>query len=151
MNTQTTIPEFQISMKYKRSPVELMRVRDSKDVADVARLCFDADTIEWVESMLVIALNQHNKVMGFYKVGQGGITGTVCYPRVIYQFALLASATSLVIAHNHPSGNLNPSQADIHLTDKIKRAGELLDIKLLDHVIVTSDSYYSFADNGQLI
>lgn len=144
------VPEFHIGLKTKGNPENVITVRNSSDVADVARKCFDADAISWVESFIVIALNRANRVIGFYKVSQGGVTGTVADPKVIFQFALLANATSLIIAHNHPSGNLQPSNADEKLTQQIKNAGQLLDIKVLDHIIVTETSFYSFADEGIL-
>jgi DNA repair protein RadC len=144
------LPEFHIGLKTKGTPESLITIRNSEDVAAVARKCFDADSIGWVETFIVIALNKANKVMGFYKVSSGGITGTVADPRVIFQFALLSNAVALIVAHNHPSGNLQPSQADETMTRRIKEAGKLLDIKLLDHIIVTETSFYSFADEGNL-
>jgi DNA repair protein RadC len=83
-------------------------------------------------------------------ISSGGISGTVLDTRVIFQGALLANASSLIIFHNHPSSNLKPSKADKDITNKIKKAGELLDIILLDHLIITEHSYYSFADEGIL-
>lgn len=152
MNTTTIaqLPEFEIKLKSKQKASERISVTGSKDAANVAIMCFDADNIEWTESFIVIALNRANKVLGFYKVSQGGLTGTIVDPRVIFQFALLTSAVALIIAHNHPSGNLTPSRADIEITEKIKKAGDLLEIKLLDHVIVTGEGYYSFCDNGTI-
>lgn len=149
-STLNNIPEFSITLKSKVKSSDLRVVKGSRDVAEIARLCFDADTIDWVESFIVIALNRANKVLGFYKVSQGGVTGTVADPKVIFQFALLANATSLIMAHNHPSGNLQPSRADEELTRKIKDAGQLLDIRVIDHIIVTDEGFYSFADEGIL-
>jgi DNA repair protein RadC len=143
-----SIPEFTLSLKMKQTPSELFTVKTSADCADVMREVFDADHIEWVEEFVVIALSRSNKVMGFYKVSQGGISGTVADTRVIMQFALLSNACSIIIAHNHPSGNLKPSRQDEELTNKIRHAGNILDIKVLDHIILTSEGYYSFLDNG---
>lgn len=144
------LPEFTIALKTKIKSSELFVVKSSFDVATVARKCFDDDTIEWVESFIVIALNRANKVLGFYKVSSGGLTGTVADPRIILQFGLLSNATSLILAHNHPSGNLRPSVADESLTAKIKSAASYFDIKVLDHIIVSTESYFSFADDGIL-
>jgi DNA repair protein RadC len=144
------IPEFDIKLKTKMKPSELFTITNSADVAMVARQCFDADMIDWIESFVVVALNRHNKVLGFFKVSQGGVTGTVADPRVIFQFALLCNATGLVLAHNHPSGQVQPSSADIELTRKIVEAGKVLDVRVMDHVVVSSESYYSFADEGML-
>lgn len=144
------LPEFEISLKFKGKKSELKTVNTSSDAAEICRHCFDEGKLDWVEEFVVIALNRANKVIGFYKVSSGGLTGTVADPKVIYQFALLSSATSIILSHNHPSGNTRPSQADIDLTLKIRDAGKFLDIKLLDHIIITDESYTSFADEGYL-
>ena len=90
------------------------------------------------------------KVLVIYEVSTGAITGTVADPRVIFAAALKANATAIIISHNHPSGNLKPSRQDEDLTQKIKYAGEFLEIKLLDHVVVTNEGYFSFSDEGLL-
>lgn len=102
------------------------------------------------EVFAVIFLNQSNTVKHFEVVSQGGITGTIADPRVILKKALEESATSLILCHNHPSGNLRPSFADEQLTQKIKEAAKYFDIKVIDHIIVSEDGYYSFADDGIL-
>jgi DNA repair protein RadC len=144
------VPEFEISLKFKGKKSELKQIRGSYDAAEVCRMCFDEGKIEWVEEFIVIALNRANKVIGFYKVSSGGLAGTVADPRVIFQFALLSSANSLIISHNHPSGNLNPSSSDIDITKKIRDAGKMLDISLLDHIIISDEGHLSFADEGLL-
>ena len=93
-------------------------------------------------------LNRANKVIGIYEVSSGGMSGTVADPKLIFSAALKSCATSMVLSHNHPSGNLKPSNADLRLTSKIKAGGELLDIDVLDHIILTSEGYFSFADEG---
>jgi DNA repair protein RadC len=143
------LPEFKISFKSNR-PAQSKIVKCSKDVADVCRIVFDADTIDWVESFIVIGLSRSNSVIGFYKISQGGVTGTVADIRVILQFALLSNSEYLILCHNHPSGNLTPSRADEELTQKIKQAASYFYIKVLDHIIITSESYFSFADQGIL-
>lgn len=102
------------------------------------------------EQFAVVFLNRANKINHFEVVSQGGITGTVADPRVILRKALEKEATSLVLCHNHPSGNLHPSRADEELTKKIKTAAAYLDIQVLDHIIVSDEGYYSFADEGLL-
>jgi DNA repair protein RadC len=89
-------------------------------------------------------------VLGLAKLFTGGIDGTVADPRIIMVVALKLGATSIVLAHSHPSGCLTPSTTDICLTQKIKKGGEFLDIKLLDHIIISTEGYYSFADEGVL-
>ena len=103
-----------------------------------------------VEEFWVICLNRANKVLSKKKLSIGGLTGTVVDPKVIFRYALTHSATAIILAHNHPSGNLFPSQVDIRLTEKIKAAAKNLDISVFDHLIFAGGSYYSFADEGQL-
>ena len=102
------------------------------------------------EVFAVIFLNKANKINHFEIISRGGITGTVADPRVILKIALEQGATSVILCHNHPSGNLKPSRADEELTQKIKIAARYLDIVVMDHVIVSEDGYYSFADDGLL-
>jgi DNA repair protein RadC len=104
--------------------------------------------IELVEQFKVQLLNRSNKVLDLVNISSGGVSGTVVDPKIIFVAALKANACALITCHNHPSGNLRPSRADEELTQKIKSAGSLLDIKLLDHLILTADSYYSFAEEG---
>ena len=98
----------------------------------------------------VLFLNRANRINHFEIISQGGITGTVADPRIILKKALEHEAVSLILCHNHPSGNLKPSRADELLTTKIKEAALLLDIRVLDHIIVSERGYYSFADEGQI-
>lgn len=97
--------------------------------------------------MKLILLNNANRVLGICIVSQGGITDTVVDPKLIFSTALKANATCIMLCHNHPSGNLRPSEADVKITNQCKRAGELLEIRVLDHIIISSE-YYSFADEG---
>jgi DNA repair protein RadC len=102
------------------------------------------------EVFAVLFLNRANKVNHFEILSEGGLTGTVADPRVILKRALEQDAVSLILCHNHPSGNLKPSRADEELTNKIRQASAFLDIKLLDHIIVSENGYYSFADEGMI-
>lgn len=102
------------------------------------------------EVFAVVFLNRANRINHFEIISQGGITGTVADPRVILKKALEEDAVSIILCHNHPSGNLKPSRADEELTIKIREAAKYFDIKLLDHVIVAADGYFSFADEGLL-
>ena len=97
-----------------------------------------------VEDLKVLLLNTSNRALGIYSMSNGGITGTIADPRMIFAAALKTNASSLVLAHNHPSGNLNPSSADKKLTDKLTKGGKLLDILVLDHLIITNEGFYSF-------
>ncbi|HZY81239.1 MAG TPA: DNA repair protein RadC [Cyclobacteriaceae bacterium] len=102
------------------------------------------------EEFWVALLDRRSKVLLTRKVGQGGLTSTVADPRIIFKLALDEEATSIIVAHNHPSGSLNPSQADIELTRKLVEGGKLLDIQLVDHLIISGNNYCSFADSGLL-
>ena len=100
------------------------------------------------ENFCVLLLNRANKVLKTVRISDGGITGTVVDPRKVFKVALDNNATSIILGHNHPSGQLTPSDADIQLTKKMKAAGETLDLPVLDHIIVGDGNYYSFADEG---
>jgi len=106
--------------------------------------------IDTREEIIILLLDRSNNVLGYHVLSMGGITGTVADLRLLFGVALKSLATSVILAHNHPSGNLNPSQSDITLTKKVKEAGNIMDIQLLDHLIVTKDGYYSFMDEGNM-
>lgn len=103
------------------------------------------------EEFWLLMLNRANRVIGSYKVSQGGLSGTVIDTRIILKKALDKLASSIVVCHNHPSGNKQPSDADVKITEKLKKAADMLEIKLLDHVIIADKSYFSFADEGLVI
>ncbi|WP_461453312.1 RadC family protein [Mucilaginibacter sp.] len=100
------------------------------------------------EEFWVLMLSQNCKILGKELISKGGINATIADPKIIFSAALRYSAVNIMLTHNHPSGSLKPSQQDIELTKKIASAGRLLDIKVLDHLIITDSSYYSFADEG---
>jgi len=102
------------------------------------------------EVFAILFLNRSNKINHFEIVSEGGITGTVADPRIILKKALEEDAVSIILCHNHPSGSLKPSRADEELTKKIKEAARYFDIMVLDHIIVSDNGYYSFADEGML-
>ncbi|RMG77910.1 MAG: JAB domain-containing protein [Bacteroidetes bacterium] len=102
------------------------------------------------EECWILFLNQGNKLLSVERISEGGMTGTVVDVRLVFRKAIERSAVCLILVHNHPSGELKPSQPDLDLTRKIKNAGALLDIRLLDHLIVSNQGYYSFADEGAL-
>lgn len=123
----------------------LNKISSSKDVFTIMQpLIGDLNH----EQFWVLMLNNSNKVIHKFPLSKGGITATMVDARLVYKNALEHGATSLILAHNHPSGTLKPSQADQQITRKIKNGGELLDIKVLDHIIVTEKTYFSFADEG---
>ena len=122
-------------------------VNSSKEIAQYLKAILKDFTYE---VFAVLFLNRANKINHFEIISRGGITGTVADPRIILKKALEQDATSLVLSHNHPSGSLRPSRADEELTQKIKEAAKYFDIKILDHIIVSEEGYYSFADEGLL-
>ena len=142
------LPEFKISLKKRGSVSEVFTVTSTEEAAKFCRACFDDGKIEWIEEFIVIALSRSNDVLGFYKVSTGGVSGTVVDPKVIFQFALLSNASGIIVSHNHPSGNLKPSDSDVRITRKLDDAAESLDIKLLDHIIISTSVHFSFKEEG---
>lgn len=139
--------------------LELGRRRQAGSINDKKVVTSSTDIAHYLQSVLkdhhrevfaVLFLNRANKITHFEIVSEGGITGTVADPRVILKKALVENAVSLILCHNHPSGSLKPSRADEDLTYKIAEAAKLLDIRVLDHIIVSEMGYYSFADEGLL-
>jgi DNA repair protein RadC len=148
---QTTIAEIQLIYKSKVKASDRMKITCSRDAYNIFIENWNPDIIEFVEEFKILLMNRSNSVLGILEISKGGISGTVTDVRLIYQGAIKANASGIIVCHNHPSGNLNPSESDIKITQKIKEAGSLMDIQLLDHLILTmDDSYYSFADNGLL-
>ena len=123
------------------------KITKSANIAEYIRPFFGPE-IEVFESMYLITLNQGNNIVSVTKISQGGISETVVDIRLVAKYALEGLATSIILAHNHPSGSLKASSQDINLTKKVQAGMELLDITLLDHLIVTKDGYSSFADEG---
>ena len=128
---------------------EIPAVNGAASAVDMLRPFFGA-SIGHREEMWMILMNMGNKVIGVLKISEGGIAATMCDPKLVLGAALVAQATQIVIAHNHPSGQLRPSENDRALTKKIAAGCLALDICLLDHVILTEEGFYSFADNGIL-
>ena len=142
-------PNIRIVYSRNQNAKDRPKISSSRDVNNWFRKIWSKQ-IEIREEMYVIFLNRNNQILGYHKLSMGGINGTVSDVRLLYSVALKSLASAVILAHNHPSGNVKPSSADIEITKKIKKAGELLNINLLDHLIITYDSYYSFADEGIL-
>lgn len=124
---------------------DVYQIRSSKDVSDIFQpLLSDLHH----EEFWVLYLNRANRVIDRMKLSQGGISGTVTDMRLILKKAVELLASGIIVCHNHPSGNLSPSESDTRITTRLKEAGSLMDIQLLDHVIISGRDYYSFADNG---
>ena len=144
------VAEVELIYRSKVKASERPVISSSSDAYSVLKDLWEEGKMELVEQFKVLFLNRANRILCLFNVSTGGITGTVADPRIIYTAALKVNAVSLVLAHNHPSGSLKPSRQDEELTQKIKSAGSFLDIKVLDHVILSSEGYYSFADEGLL-
>jgi DNA repair protein RadC len=148
---QTTISEVSLIYKSKVKASDRPQVKCSRDAYKIFMENWNPDIIEFVEEFKILLINRSNSVLGILEISKGGISGTVTDVRVIFQAAIKANSSGIIVCHNHPSGNLNPSESDTKLTQKIKEAGTIMDIQLRDHLILTTDdNYYSFADNGLL-
>lgn len=139
--------------------LELGRRRREADILDRKKIGSSKDVFELMQPVLadlgheefhVVFLSNSNRILNRKAISSGGITGTVADVRMIMKEAIDQRATAIILCHNHPSGTTKPSQADIQLTKKVKEAGQILDVKVLDHIIVTLKEYYSFADEGML-
>ncbi|MDP4222863.1 MAG: DNA repair protein RadC [Bacteroidota bacterium] len=144
----TIFAALELGRRRKLSEIpDVYQIRCSKDVADIFQpLLSDLGH----EEFWVLFLNRSNRIIDKMKLSQGGISGTVTDVRIIMKKAVEYLSSGIIVCHNHPSGNLNPSESDSKITQKIKDAGSLLDIQLLDHLIISDRDYYSFADNGLL-
>jgi DNA repair protein RadC len=142
-----TIKKYQIMSNNTDIPKAI--IRTSEDVHRYV-LRFYLDDIEVFESSFLILLNRANSVIGYAKISQGGVAGTVIDNKIVLKYVVDTLASGFIITHNHPSGNVKPSEADDQLTRRLKSAADALDCKMLDHIIITQDSYYSYADNGNL-
>ncbi|MBN3035221.1 MAG: DNA repair protein RadC [Bacteroidales bacterium] len=139
--------------------LELGRRRRAEEVLEKRKISSSRDVFEYFQPLMadngyeafyVLLLNRANRVIRDVQISEGGMTGTVADPRKIFKVAIDHQAASLIMCHNHPSGNIEPSQADRDLTRKMKKAGELLDLPVLDHLIMGDEKYYSFADESQM-
>ena len=148
--SQIEIAEVQLIYKSKVPASQRRKITCSKDASDIFKENWSSDTLQYYEEFKILLLNRSNAVLGILAVSKGGVSGTVTDVRIVFQAALKSNASGIIVCHNHPSGNLNPSESDTKITQKIKEAGNLLDIQLLDHLIINDEDYYSFADNGLL-
>jgi DNA repair protein RadC len=141
----------EIEITYKPAIGSKPEVTSSSDAYHILKEHYPEKQIALKEYFVVMYLNQANRVIGVQKLSVGGLTSAIADVRLLFGTALKVLATGLVISHNHPSGNTRPSLQDRNLTKQVKEAGKLLDIKLLDHLILTPDDHYiSMADNGDL-
>lgn len=144
------VAEVQLSYKIKVKASDRPIVSTSQDVFKLLQSNWNFEIIEFIEEFKILLLNRANRVIGIVDISKGGTAGTIADPKVIFVSALKCNAASIILVHNHPSGNLKASHADIELTNKLKAAGILLDLQVLDHIILTKDGYMSFADEGMM-
>jgi DNA repair protein RadC len=143
----SNLAEIQVSYKSKVKFSEMRKIVSSKDAEEIFRIVW-SDSMELREEFYMLLLNRANKVLGYYRLSEGGTSGTVVDPKLVFSVALKCHASSIILSHNHPSGNTQPSQADLSLTKSLVSGGKFLEISVLDHIIVTSESFFSFADEG---
>lgn len=145
------VNEIQISYKERVKSPFWKKINSSQDASELLYEHWNKNTIEVQESFKVVLLNNSNKVKGIYQLSQGGITGTLIDLRILFAVVLKSLSVAIILTHNHPSGKLIPSEADKKITERIKNAAALFDVKVLDHLIITPNGkYYSFADNSIL-
>jgi len=150
IKTKYKVAEVKISYKPHYKVSERPQISSSNDAYEILIDQWNMGKIELLEEFKILLTNRRNRVLGILGISQGGLSGTVADPKVIFSAALKSCASGIILAHNHPSGELNPSKEDIALTTKIKTGAELLDLKVLDHLIISKDSFYSFADEGMM-
>tara|TARA_R110000803_G_scaffold78075_3_gene143141 strand:- start:15963 stop:16415 length:453 start_codon:yes stop_codon:yes gene_type:complete len=144
---KTPLP--QITLKYKSGDIKRFKIKSSTDSEEAFRLIMNNDTLEIQEEFVAIFLNNSNNSIGWFRLSTGAINASIVDVRLLMVAALQCGASSMIIAHNHPSGSLKPSIADKLLTEKLVKASKFLEIKLLDHLIITPENgFFSFIDEG---
>jgi len=149
MNNLFQVAEIELTYKNKVRPCDRPQITSSGQSYDIL-LNNWSDQLEWIEEFNILLLDRANRVLCFYNVSKGGQTGTVVDAKVVFAAALKCKANYIILSHNHPSGNIHPSIQDIEITKKLVAGAKLLDLKVLDHIIVTPYDYYSFADERKL-
>lgn len=140
------IAEIEITYNPKIRASDRPKITCSKDAYEVLKSHWDQNKLHYIEEFKVLLLNRANKVLGISQISQGGMSGTVVDPKVVMGIALKTASSGIILAHNHPSGNKRPSEADKRITQKLYDAGQLLEIPVLDHIILAGDDYLSFSD-----
>ncbi|RZL09095.1 MAG: DNA repair protein [Pedobacter sp.] len=142
------VSEIKVSYQPKFKACERPKINHSKDAYNILFNNWDQGRIELNEQFYILLLNRANNVIGMTEISSGGFSGTLVDPKLVFSIALKSCSAGLVLCHNHPSGNLKPSQADLTLTRRLVEAGKLLDLLILDHIILTKRGYFSFGDEG---
>lgn len=149
-NKLPQVAEVQLVYRTKVKASERPKITKSADAFTLLKEHWNDDTLDFIEKFKIMLLTRSNRVLGIVEVSSGGVSETVVDPKIIFASALKAVASGIILAHNHPSGNLKPSSQDLALTKRLKNAGEILGISILDHLIITSEGYYSFAEDGMM-
>ena len=143
------VAEVELSYKSHIKPADRLKISDEKDVYSLARSLLE-DRIEHLEEMYMVLLDQALKVLGVALVSKGGVCNTVVDLRIIFQYVILSNASRIILVHNHPSGNLKPSLQDDKITKRVYQVASILGIELTDHLIISEESYYSYAIEGRI-
>ncbi len=144
------VAEIEVRYANPIPKADRLTITSSYTAYDILLAHWEREHIDYREQFLILYLNRANEVLGLHRHTSGGIAGVVVESRHILGIALKANASGIILSHNHPSGSTIPSDADREITRKIRDACKLLDLSLLDHIILTKENYYSFADEGQL-
>lgn len=147
---QFKVAEVQVSYKPDYNISERPKITSSQQTYCLLKQKWDMGRIAFLEEFKVILLNRSNHVLGIVDISMGGVSGTYVDPKVVFAVALKGNASGIILTHNHPSGSVKPSEADIKLTKRLVECGKLLDINVWDHIILSENSYYSFADDGMM-
>ena len=144
------VSEVELTYKNNVPYNQRQKISNSQGAYEILTNLFPENTMDYRETFIVLYLNRANQVLGYSVISQGGTSNTTVDIKMVIQTALLANASCIMLAHNHPSGNLRPSSDDNRITNRIIEAARLFDITVLDHLIITNESYYSFTDNGNI-
>ena len=139
----------EVSVSYKSELKDFIKISNSREAFNILYPLFDPSTIELKEEFVLLFLDRANHILGWFKLSSGGTSGTVVDVKLIFMLCLQVNAHGVILCHNHPSQNIQPSEADVKLTRQIKEAGMLLDVQVLDHLIIAANcTYFTFADEG---
>ena len=147
-NSIFKVSEVNLSYKNVVPPSQRIKINGSVRAYELLLKNWSENTIELKEEFKILLLNRAHKVLGISVISSGGVSSTLVDPKLIFITALKANCSGIILAHNHPSGNRQPSQADIQLTRKLVQSGKLLELPIVDHLIITTCGYFSFADEG---
>ncbi len=148
-NALYQVAELQLHYTHNCEISSRPKITDSRSANEILKSNWGSQ-IELLEEFNILLLNRNNRVLGLVNISKGGYAGTVVDAKIVFSSALLGKASAIILAHNHPSGNLKPSTQDLAITKKLVEAGKVLDLPIVDHLILTTKSYFSFSDEGLL-